>query len=281
MLKINRRPDIVKLKGYRLTDRENTMKAVRKIIKIDEELCDGCGQCIPDCAEGSLKIIDGKAKLVADNLCDGLGACLGACPTGALTIIEREADEFDEEAVELFLAGEKNKAEATENQHEPKSGCASSHIQSFTPLETVSPCQSANAPTKLAVARTTSSALSHWPVQIRLIPAHAPFLQNADLLVAADCTAVAVRDFQQNYLEGKAVMMGCPKFDDAESYIQRFVEIISTCNLKSLTILIMEVPCCSAMSVIVQQAIERAGKSLPVEQITISTRGEELARKTW
>lgn len=257
------------------------MKAVRKIIKIDEELCDGCGQCVPDCAEGSLKIIDGKAKLVADNLCDGLGACLGACPTGALTIIEREADEFDEEAVELFLAGEKNKAEATENQDEPKSGCASSHIQSFTPLETVSPCQSANAPTTLAVARTTSSALSHWPVQIRLIPAHAPFLQNADLLVAADCTAVAVRDFQQNYLEGKAVMMGCPKFDDAENYIQRFVEIISTCNLKSLTILIMEVPCCSAMSVIVQQAIERAGKSLPVEQITISTRGEELARKTW
>lgn len=252
------------------------MKAVRKIIEIDEELCDGCGQCVPDCAEGSLKIIDGKAKLVADNLCDGLGACLGACPTGALKIIERKADEFDEDAVEKFLAEEKKKAE------ESDCGCASSHIQSF-PQASVTPissCKSANAP-KGMDATEGGSALSHWPIQIRLVPATAPFLKNADLLVAADCTAVAVKNFQQNYLEGKSVMMGCPKFDDADSYVQRFAEIISNCNLKSLTILLMEVPCCSAMSVIIQKAIERAGKSVPVEQITISTRGEELERKSW
>jgi len=258
------------------------MKNIRKIIQIDEELCDGCGECVPDCAEGSLKIIDGKAKLVADKLCDGLGACLGACPTGALKIIERKADEFDEEAVEAFLAEEKKKAEA-----QPKTmdcGCASTHIQSFKtdPLAAVaSPCQSANAPTQIPIAKAGNSALTHWPVQIRLIPPHAPFLQNADLLVAADCTAVAVRNFQENYLEGKTVMMGCPKFDDADSYVQRFAEIISTCNLKSLTVLIMEVPCCSAMSVIIQKAIKQAGKVVPVEQITISTRGEEISRKAW
>jgi NAD-dependent dihydropyrimidine dehydrogenase PreA subunit len=257
------------------------MKAVRKIIKIDEELCDGCGQCVPDCAEGSLKIIDGKAKLVADKLCDGLGACLGACPTGALEIIERNADEFDEEAVENYLADEKKKAEAAKPMD---CGCASSHIQSFKPLPAAaqtSPCQSANIPVHIPGSQATDSALTHWPVQIRLVPPHAPFLQNSDLLVAADCTAVAARNFQENYLEGKTVMMGCPKFDDAESYIQRFTEIIETCNLKSLTVLIMEVPCCSAMNVIIKKAIEKAGKNVPVEQITISTRGQELERKSW
>jgi len=259
------------------------MKTVRKIIKIDEELCDGCGQCTPDCAEGSLKIVDGKAKLVADKLCDGLGACIGSCPTGALKIIEREADEFDEEAVEEYLAEEKKKTgvKVTTNLD---CGCASTHIQSLKPpppTTTDSPCKTANAPTQLPKPQQGDSALTHWPVQIRLIPAHAPFLQNAHLLVAADCTAIAAKRFQEKYLEGKTVMMGCPKFDDADSYVQRFAEIINTCNLKSLTVLIMEVPCCSAMNVIIQKAIERAGKTVPVEQVTISTRGEELARKRW
>lgn len=258
------------------------MKEVRNIIQIDEDLCDGCGQCVPDCAEGSLKIIDGKARLVADKLCDGLGACLGSCPTGALKVIKREADEFDEEAVEAYLEEEKKKAEP-QKPATMDCGCASTHIQSFKPSLPVggSSCQSANKPTQIPMSNSGNSALTHWPVQIRLIPAHAPFLQNANLLVAADCTAVAVRNFQEKYLEGKTVMMGCPKFDDAESYVQRFAEIISTCNLKSLTVLIMEVPCCSAMNVIVRKAIEKAGKSVPVEQITISTRGEELARITW
>jgi ferredoxin len=261
---------------------DNDMKAVRNIIQIDEELCDGCGQCVPDCAEGSLKIIDGKARLVADKLCDGLGACLGSCPTGALQVIKREADEFDEDAVEAYLAEEKKKAAAPPSAM-MDCGCASSHIQSFkaTPPVGGSSCQSANIPTQIPANKAGSSALTHWPVQIRLIPANAPFLQNAHLLIAADCTTVAVGNFQKTYLAGKTVMMGCPKFDDAESYVQRLAEIISTCNLKSLTILIMEVPCCSAMNVIVHKAIEKAGKTVPVEQITISTRGEELSRKIW
>jgi len=256
------------------------MNNIRKIIEIDEELCDGCGLCVPDCAEGSLVIIDGKAKLVEDKLCDGLGACLGACPQGALKIIEREADEFDEEAVEEYLAKQKQ-----EQNHEIPAGksdkpaagggCPSAQLQSFAPQ---SPCQSANIPINI---NQSASALSHWPIQIRLIPPHAPFLQNADVLIAADCTAVAVPGFQEKYLQDKVVMMGCPKFDDAESYIQKFADIVTEANLKSITILIVEVPCCSAMNVIVKKAFEKAGKSIPVEQITVSTRGEELERKIW
>lgn len=253
------------------------MKQTRKIIQIDEELCDGCGQCVPDCAEGSLQIIDGKTSLVADKLCDGLGACLGSCPTGALKIIEREADEFDEEAVEHYLAA-KEKEAAIQAAPQMACGCASTHIQSFKPATA---CQSANIPQTVPAAGLSASQLSHWPIQIRLIPPHAPFLKGADLLVAADCTAVSVADFQQNYLTGKVVMMGCPKFDDAEAYIQRFAEIIDTCGLKRITILIMEVPCCSAMNVIIRRALERASVAVPVEQITISTRGQELERISW
>jgi len=251
------------------------MKTVRKIIEINEELCNGCGQCVPDCAEGSLKIIDGKAKLVADKFCDGLGACLGSCPTGALQIVEREAEEFDEEAVEQYLEAEKKQAAAPTMD----CGCASSHIQTLKPL---SACQQANIPASHQATTTeAASMLGHWPIQIRLVPPQAPFLQNADLLVAADCTAVAARNFQDKYLQGKAVLMGCPKFDDVDSYVRRFAEIIATCRLKSLTVLIMEVPCCSAMNSIVKKARDLAGVDLPIDQITISVRGEELARKRW
>jgi NAD-dependent dihydropyrimidine dehydrogenase PreA subunit len=254
------------------------MKTTRKIIEIDEELCDGCGQCVPDCAEGSLQIVNGKAKLVEDKLCDGLGACLGACPQGALKIIEREADEFDEEAVEEYLESlKKEESQAAVKQAAPPvgGGCPSAQLRSFAPQ---SPCQSANIPTAQANA---ASALTHWPIQIRLIPPTAPFLKNADVLIAADCTAVAVPGFQEKYLQDKVVMMGCPKFDDAESYIEKFAQIVNTAELNSITILIVEVPCCSAMNIIVDKAFTKAGKRVPVEQITVSTRGEELERKTW
>lgn len=250
------------------------MKIMRKIIEIDEELCNGCGECVTDCAEGSLQIIDGKAKLVSDNLCDGLGACLGSCPTGALKIIERKAEDFDEEAVEEFLANQKKTGET---QAAKPSGCPSAQLKTFAPQ---TPCQTANKPLQMAAGGGTSS-LTHWPVQIRLVPATAPFLQGADLLVAADCSAVSAPNFQLDFLQGKVVMMGCPKFDDAEMYIQRFSEIIANCNLNSLTILIMEVPCCSSMNGIIKKAIERAGKSVPVEQITISTQGAVIEKKSW
>ena len=244
------------------------MKKVRKIIEIDEELCTGCGDCVPDCAEGSLQIVDGKARLVADKLCDGLGACLGSCPTGALKIIEREADEFDEEAVEKYLAELKKKASAS-----PVISCPSSQVKSMQPA---SPCQAANKPTS-----QEGSALSHCPVQIRLIPPAAPFLENCDLLVAADCCAVSYAALQKDFIQGRVVMMGCPKFDDQQLYVDRFAELFRTRKLNSVTILIMEVPCCSSMLQIVKKGHDAAGASVPVRQVVISTQGQILNDQTW
>ncbi|MDX9833800.1 MAG: 4Fe-4S ferredoxin [Desulfobulbus sp.] len=245
------------------------MKALRKIIEIDEELCDGCGQCVPDCAEGSLQIIDGKARLVADKLCDGLGACLGSCPTGALKIIEREADSFDEEAVEQFLAG---KVQAAATPRTP-GGCPSAGLATFAPL---SPCQTANTPTT-----QIGSALSHWPVQIRLIPPTAPFLENCDLLVAADCAVVSYAGLQKDFIAGRVVMMGCPKFDDQQLYVDRFTEIFGTRKLKSLTVLIMEVPCCHSMLQIIKTAWDAVKPAFPVRHVVISTQGTVVSETAW
>ncbi|MCL2458911.1 MAG: 4Fe-4S ferredoxin [Desulfobulbus sp.] len=247
------------------------MKLLRKIIKIDEELCDGCGLCVPDCAEGSLQIVEGKARLVADKLCDGLGACLGSCPTGALTIVEREAEEFNEAAVHEFLAGQKSKAPAPAHLH--GSGCPSARLQTF---QASSPCEVANRP-----AAQSDSALSHWPVQIRLIPPTAPFLDNCDLLVAADCTAVAHAGFQKDFLAGRVVMMGCPKFDDQQLYVDRFIEIFRTRKLRSLTILIMEVPCCHSMLQIIRSAWNQTKPDCPIRHVVVSTRGEIKEETAW
>ena len=223
------------------------MKVLRKIIEIDEDLCDGCGQCVPACSEGAIRIVDGKARVVEDMFCDGLGACLGECPIGALRIIEREADEFDEEAVEK-------------------------HIASFPPKS----CEEANKP---VVIQESESALSHWPVQIRLIPAKAPFLKGADLLVLADCVAVAFPALHRDFLRGRVVMMGCPKFDDVQAYINKFAEVFNNAGIKSITILIMEVPCCSGLPAIVKKGMEASGKKIPMEEVIISARGEILRWK--
>ncbi len=234
------------------------MAITRKIIQIDEELCNGCGQCIINCAEGALEIIDGKAKLVADRYCDGLGACLGECPTGALKIIERDADDFDETAVEHRL-------EELENAQAAKRtlpcGCPSTRLQTF------------EAPREQGPHTSSASQLTHWPVQINLIPPNAPFLRNADLLVAADCAACAHPDFHREFLAGKVLMIGCPKFDDAEGYIQKFAQIFRQMPIKSVTTLVMEVPCCSGLPMIVKRAMELAGKSIPTEEIVIGVRG--------
>ena len=184
------------------------MKVRRKIIEIDEERCDGCGLCIIGCAEGALKVVDGKAKVVADKFCDGLGACLGECPNDALTIVEKEADEFDEIAVEEHLS--QMAKTQPHNAPAPTSGCPSAALQSFEPTA----CQKANQPSIHGGGGV--SALSHWPVQIRLVPPQAPFLKNAHLLVAADCTPLAYPDFHERLLKGKVVLMGCPKFDDVQ-----------------------------------------------------------------
>ena len=246
------------------------MKIKRKIVQIDEEKCDGCGQCVIGCAEGALTLEDGKVKVISENLCDGLGACIGECPQGALQIVEREADEFDEVAVETHLAGQK-----TDEEPETKvvpCGCPSTRIQSF------GTCKTANRP----VSHDTggqSSALSHWPVQIRLIPPHAPFLKNADLLVVADCVPVAFPSLHQEFMQGKAVMIGCPKFDDTQEYIDKFAAIFKTAGIRSITAVVMEVPCCSGLPVVVRKGLEKSGSRIPLTQVVVSTRGEILEER--
>ncbi len=238
------------------------MKVLRKIIQIDEERCDGCGQCITGCAEGALKLIDGKARVVSDKYCDGLGACIGECPNDALHIIEREAEEFDEAAVEARL----------EQSH--ASGCPSEKLQIFSGA---SACEKANLPASLGTGDVSS--LSHWPVQIRLVPSNAPFLNGADLLVVADCVPVAYPSIHRDFLKGRAVMMGCPKFDDAQSYVDKFAKICKNAGLKSITVLIMEVPCCSALPTIVRKGLQASGMSIPITEIVVSTQGKILETK--
>jgi Fe-S-cluster-containing hydrogenase component 2 len=246
------------------------MKVKRKIIQIDEEKCDGCGQCVPACAEGSLELVDGKVRVVSENLCDGLGACLGECPTGALKIIEREAEEFDEEAVEKFLA-EKEKQENLQNGM-IAGGCPSARIQRFD--QPGAP----KGPHPAPAGAKGPSALMHWPVQIHLVPPSAPFLKGADLLVLADCVPVAFPTLHRDFLEGKAVMIGCPKFDDTESYIDKFARIFRTAGIKRVTIVVMEVPCCSGLPMIVRKGLEASGQTIPIEEIVVSTKGAILSR---
>ena len=222
----------------------------RKIIEIDEEKCTGCGLCIPGCAEGALAIVDGKAKIVKDIYCDGLGACLGHCPEDALRIIERDAEAFDEDA-------------AMEHVRRMGGGQADPHLAGHTGCPSagmmrMTPCETANTPTEQA-----GSALSHWPVQIRLVPPHAPFLQDADLLIAGDCCPVAVPDFHRRFLTGRTVMIGCPKFDDTAEYVERLTQVFAQNAIRSVTVLEMEVPCCSGLSRIVAQALAASGRDIP------------------
>ena len=250
------------------------MKIDRKIIQIDEDLCNGCGQCIISCAEGALEIVDGKAKLVADKYCDGLGACLGECPEGALKVIQRTADDFDEEAVHQRLDSMKGAPETAQPAEQSMPcGCPSAMLQSFEPK---TPCQQANEPVSQS---SRTSSLSHWPVQIGLVPPTAPFLKNADLLVAADCTPVAYPNFHRDFLDGKVVLIGCPKFDDVQGYIEKFAGIFTHASVKSVTVAIMEVPCCGGLPMMVKRGMEMAGKSVPLEQIIISARGEILRKE--
>lgn len=246
------------------------MQAMRKIIEIDEKRCDGCGQCVLSCAEGAIEIIDGKAKLVKDSYCDGLGACIGECPQDALRIIERQAEEFDPEAVEQYLQ-EKEQAAKTAFPSFPAGGCPSQQIHVFD-----SSCQQANEPVSHPA---DGSRLSHWPVQIRLVPPNAPFLKEAQLLIAADCTPVAYAGFHRDFLQGRVVLLGCPKFDDTKEYLEKFTNIFKANNIQSVTILDMEVPCCSALAGMVKKAIADAGKSIPTSEVTVGVRGQILKRR--
>jgi Pyruvate/2-oxoacid:ferredoxin oxidoreductase delta subunit len=243
----------------------------RKIIQIEEDKCDGCGQCVPSCAEGAIQIVDGKARLVAEKYCDGLGACLGECPKDALHVVEREADDFDEKAVEKHLA---TLPPPPKEASIMARGCPSSRMQSFAKPVT---CEDANMPVSQPCAG--ASALSHWPVQIKLVPANAPFLKGADLLVAADCTPFAYPDIHRDFLQGKVLMVGCPKFDDAEAYIQKFTDVFKLSGVKSVTVLTMEVPCCQGLPVIVKKGMAAANADIPMSHVVVGVRGEIVRRE--
>ena len=249
--------------------------ATRKIIRIDEELCDGCGQCVPGCAEGALQIIEGKAKLVSDVYCDGLGACLGECPTGALTLEERDADEFDEGAVHEHLKKLEQRTEEHQahSHHEEKlaCGCPGSMAQSLQQEQNCCGDEDESNGVEL------KSKLANWPVQIRLVPIQAPYLQDARLLIAADCVPFAFADFHRQFIKDRILLVGCPKLDDANAYVAKFTEMFKLNDIKDIEVLHMEVPCCSGLIQIVKLAIEASGKDIPVIFTQIGIRGEILA----
>lgn len=252
-------------------------KSRRRIIEIDEDLCTGCGKCADACSEGAIEIKDGKARLVSEKYCDGLGACLGECPFDALKITEREAEEFDAEAVDEYLKTLKTDKKSAES--EMPCGCPSTHIREFSSTQKVaSPAECAEAG-QPPIYSPALSSLTHWPIQLKLIPATAPFLDKAHLLVAADCTTVALPNLHEDFLKGRVIMIGCPKFDDTSHYLQKFSDIFSKKSVKDITVLVMEVPCCQGLPLIVKKGMELAGKNIPIEKIVIGPRGRILQRE--
>ncbi|NLX95001.1 MAG: 4Fe-4S binding protein [Rhodopirellula sp.] len=239
---------------------------MRKIVHIDEEKCDGCGLCVPSCAEGAIQIVGGKARLVSDVYCDGLGACLGHCPQDAISMEDREADEFDEQAAH----GHVRRLQSA-RQPQLLGGCPGTAVQNLlNVLPTSRP-----APTRKS-AEPSTSALGNWPVQLHLVPPHAPFLRGADLLLVADCVPVACADFHQRFLKGKPVVIGCPKLDDGRAYVEKLAAILAQAAIRSLTVVHMEVPCCTGLVRIAEAAIAQAGSNVPLHDATISIRGEVL-----
>lgn len=227
---------------------------IRKIIEIDEEKCNGCGACANACHEGAIGMVNGKAKLLRDDYCDGLGNCIPACPTDAIRFIEREAAEYDEEAVK-------------KNQQAKKDlpcGCPGSHSKAIA-REKAAPAVETNA----------ESCLSQWPVQIKLVPVNAPYFDNADLLIAADCTAYAYGNFHREFIRNRITLIGCPKLDEGD-YAEKLTAIIRNNNIKSVTIARMEVPCCGGIENAAKAAMQNSGKFIPWQVVTISVNGEKL-----
>lgn len=237
-------------------------KILRKIVKIDEEKCNGCGICIPACAEGAIEIIDGKAKLISERYCDGLGACLGECPQGAITIEERESEEFDEEAVKHHLGGKGVGSDPL------PCGCPSSTVAQFEARTGI------DDHTQAATEASPRSMLGHWPVQLTLVPPTAPFLQGADLVLAADCVPFAYAGFHQEFLRDHALLVACPKLDDFQSHQAKLTDILRRSSVKCITVVHMEVPCCSGLIHMARQAISGSGKDIPLKEVTIGVRGE-------
>ncbi len=268
----------------------------RNIIKIDEEKCNGCGLCIPNCPEGALQIIDGKARLISDLFCDGLGACIGHCPQDAITIEEREAEEYDEKKVMENIVKQGKNIIKAHLEHLKEHGEVKYLKQALevlkeknidNPLEEKEmqhknslPCgcpgtqlREVNAGSDAADNTKQASALRQWPVQLSLLPVQAPFFQDSHLLVASDCVPFANPNFHSKLLHGKSLVIGCPKLDDIERYTEKLTEIFKNNTIKSITVAIMEVPCCSGMHMAVEEAVEASGKNIPIIKETITVEG--------
>lgn len=275
--------------------------AKRNIIKIDEEKCNGCGLCIPNCPEGALQIIDGKARLISDLFCDGLGACIGYCPEGAITIEERQAEEYNERKVmENIVKQGKNvikahlehlaghnqtkylkealdylKEKGIENPFfagahaaHGAGGCPGSKVMDFRKED--------RSPKKETSGPKTVSELRQWPIQIHLVPPFAPYLQDADLLICADCVPFTYADFHRGLLKGRAVLVGCPKLDDVGAYQEKITEVLKANNIKSVTYAHMEVPCCFGLVGPIQSAISASGKNIPFKEVIIGIKGGRI-----
>jgi len=309
--------------------------AVRNIIEIDEDICNGCGNCIPNCPEGALQVIDGKARLISDLFCDGLGACIGECPIEAIQVVKREAEPYNEtkvmeniarqgknviaahlkhlrdhgetglynEALEYLKNNNIEIAEDvemnsknSENKDRLPCGCPGSAVMDLRgeePCEAVKPgvrvsdsisepalkdsSKAAQIAELLSQLTAKESKLRQWPVQIMLVPSTAPYLKDADLLIAADCVPFAYAGFHEDFLENKALLIGCPKLDDSEFYMKKFTEIFRLNDIKSVSVVHMEVPCCFGMLSIVKQAVKDSGKDIPVKAVNIGIRGNIIS----
>ena len=237
-------------------------KVLRKVVRIDEEKCTGCGVCIPACAEGALRIVEGKARLVGDRYCDGLGACLGECPEGAITIEDREAELFDEHAV---------KHQTEHHSHGKETlpcGCPSASVTRLERRETG---------TSSRESTHQESLLGNWPVQLTLVPPGAPFLQGADVVLAADCVPFTYAGFHQDFLRDHALLVACPKLDDFEAHLTKLAEILRRSKVKSITVVRMEVPCCSGLTHMAEEAIRLSGNKMPLGEVIIGIKGDRKA----
>jgi len=250
---------------------------LRKIVHIDQSKCDGCGQCVPSCAEGAIQIIDGKALLVSDVYCDGLGACLGHCPQGAIRVVEREAPDFDEQAVARHLAAGKAQPQLPPVSMGP-AGCPGAAVRQVRTVSIFAPAKMGLSPLpeREASGGEHRPPLANWPIQLHLVPPGAPFLRDADLLLVADCVPFAYAEFHAQLVRGRPVIIGCPKLDDASAYVQKLTAILGQASLRSLTVVHMEVPCCTGLVRIAQAALKQSGSRIPLGDVTISIGGRRL-----
>lgn len=252
----------------------------RKIIKIDEEKCTGCGLCVPNCHEEAIKIIDGKAKLVSDVFCDGLGACLGECPEGALFIEEREAGPFDEKMVQETIARKKREqAQGRGGKSAPHNLSVIDQVGHICPGSAHAIFErKAQNPASSATANIQQSELTHWPIQLHLVNPAADFFRGKDVVLTADCVAYSLPDFHERFLKGKSLAIACPKLDEGQDvYMEKIRKMVDEAKINTLTVVMMEVPCCRGLLQMTQAALQKAKRKVPLKAIVVSTRGDVIS----